>query len=562
MDCWWSWDRQRAYDLFPGEQPHTFTLPSPLPQWPQGDGFAEGRICLGEIEVVQISQFEKIWSCKPSFGKSNSVTFYQPVDVPEGFSVLGHYCQPDGKQLSGYVLAARDSSSVQPSGSSLPPLKKPLSYTLVWTMDGSSCNGSGYIWLPNAPDGYLPTGFLVTAEPDEPDLEDIRCVRADLTETVEACSLIFTTKSIFSKKQFQVWTTRPCKRGVSCKGVSIGTFFCGTNVSSDNDLSIACLKNMDSTLHAMPNLDQIHALIQEYGPTVYFHPNEVYLPSSVPWFFKNGALLYKNGNNNGIAIDSMGSNLPAGGANDGEFWLDLPDNEDKRDFVRFGNIESAELYVNVKPALGGTHTDIVMWVFCPFNGPATLKVGVMSYDMNRIGQHVSDWEHYTLRVSNFSGALWSLYFSEHSGGEWVPAGELEFINGNKPIVYSSRNGHASFPHAGSYIQGSSVLGIGAKNDCDRSKHSVDSSSRYQIIAAEYLGEGVVEEPHWLQFMREWGPTVEYGSASEVDKIINHLPFFVRLSVESLFEIFPTELYGEEGPTGPKEKDNWLGDERC
>lgn len=510
--------------------------------------------------MIQITQFEKIWSIKSSFGKSNSATFYQPVDVPKGFSVLGHYCQLDDKQLSGYVLAARDSSG-SIAGSNLPPLEKPLSYTLVWTAaDAYSCAGSGYIWLPNAPDGYKPMGFLVTVEPDEPDLEDATCVRADLTEPADVCALIFTTsKSIFSKKQFQVWTTRPRKRGVDCKGVSVGTFFCG---SSANDISIACLKNLDSTLHAMPNLDQIHALIQHYGPTVYFHPNEVFLPSSVPWFFKSGALLYKDGDDIGKAIDPTGANLPAGGNNDGEFWIDLPYDEEKRNIVKFGNLESAKLYVHVKPALGGTYTDIVMWVFCPFNGPATLKVGLMSYDLNRIGEHVGDWEHYTLRVSNFSGALWSMYFSEHSGGEWVPAGELVFINGNKPVVYSSRNGHASFPRPGCYIQGSSVLGIGARNDCDRSEYSVDSSSEYEIVAAEYLGEGVVVEPHWLQFMREWGPRVEYDSASEVDKIINHLPFYVRFSVASLFELFPTELYGEEGPTGPKEKDNWLGDERC
>ncbi|XP_031091821.1 uncharacterized protein LOC115996632 [Ipomoea triloba] len=569
MDCCWCWDKQSGYDLFPGEQPHPFSLPSPLPQWPQGNGFATGRICLGEIEVVQISQFEKIWSCKALFGKSNSVTFYQPVDVPQGFSVLGHYCQLDDKQLSGYVLAARDLGSlqasencVQESGSSdLPALEKPLSYTLVWTMD-AGCNGSGYVWLPNAPDGYKPVGFLVTLEPDEPDLEEIRCVRSDLTESTEACDMIFsTTKSILSKNQFQVWTTRPCKRGMLCRGVSVGTFFCATNFSSGDDLNIACLKNLDSSLHAMPNLNQVHALIKQYGPTVYFHPDEVYLPSSVPWFFENGSLLYKDGKDIGVAIESTGSNLPAGGKNDRKFWIDLPDGDKLKNYVKCGNIDSAELYVHVKPASGGTFTDIVMWVFCPFNGPATLKIGLMSYEMNRIGEHVSDWEHYTLRISNFSGELWSVYFSEHSGGEWLPACNLEFIDGNKPIVYSSRNGHASFPHPGCYLQGSSVLGIGLRNDCAESKYTVDSSTRYQIIAAEYLGEGVVAEPPWLQFMREWGPTIEYDSASEVDKIINHLPFFVRFSVESLFELFPTELYGEEGPTGPKEKDNWLGDER-
>lgn len=71
-----------------------------------------------------------------------------------------------------------------------------------------------------------------------------------------------------------------------------------------------------------------------------------------------------------------------------------------------------------------------------------------------------------------------------------------------------------------------------------------------------------KEPCWLEYMREWGPTIVYDSRSELDKLIDLLPLFVRFSVENIFELFPTELYGEEGPTGPKEKDNWEGDEIC
>lgn len=126
-----------------------------------------------------------------------------------------------------------------------------------------------------------------------------------------------------------------------------------------------------------------------------------------------------------------------------------------RDDLKKGNIKSAALYVHVKPALGGTFTDIAMWVFCPFNGPVTIKVGFLNIAMKRIGEHVGDWEHFTLRVSNFTGELWSVFFSQHSGGEWANAFDLEFIEGNKPIVYSSKNGHASFPHPGTYLQGSS-----------------------------------------------------------------------------------------------------------
>ncbi|KAG5611115.1 hypothetical protein H5410_022396 [Solanum commersonii] len=556
---YWCWDN--LCDYYPVVESKKFSLPLPLPKWPQGKGFGTGRICLGEIEVVQITKFKKIWGCSSSFGKSNCVSFYKPDGIPKGYYILGHYCQPDGEHITGYVLAAKDLSDVQDSASKLPALQKPLNYTLIWSSD-SQYNGGGYIWMPNAPVGYKSIGCLASVEPNEPDPDEVRCVRADLTENCEASEMMFSSDSFFQRKQFQVWKTRPCKRGMLCAGVSAGTFFGSTSFSSGDELDIACLKNLDSSLHAMPNLEQIHALIKHYGPTMYLHPDEIYLPSSVPWFFMNGALLYKDGRNNGTVINSKGSNLPAGGLNDGQYWLDLPNKDDaNRTSVKCGNIESAELYVHVKPSLGGTFTDIAMWIFCPFNGPATVKIGLLSFTLNKVGEHVGDWEHYTLRISNFSGELWSVYFSEHSGGEWVDACKLEFIEGNKPIVYASRNGHASFPHPGCYLQGSSKLGFGLRNDCARSKYYVDSSSKYQIVAAEYLGEGVVAEPPWLQYMREWGPTIIYNGRSEVEKIIKHLPFFMRFSVESLIELFPTELYGEAGPTGPKEKDNWLGDER-
>lgn len=536
-----------------------------------GQGFATGRICLGELEVLKVSKFEGIWSCNLMHGKTNKgFTFYKPVGIPDGFFCLGHYCQPNDQPLRGYVLVAHNATSspeeefgnAHEPVSDLPALKKPLNYTLIWSTD-TEHNGCGYFWLPNPPLGYKAMGVVVTDKPEEPKLEEVRCVRVDLTESCEMGDLILTTDSKFSKYPFQVWNTRPCKRGMLARGVSVGTFYCGTYLDSEEELEISCLKNLDSTLHAMPNLNQIDVLIKHYGPTVFFHPDEVYLPSSVQWFFKNGALLYQDGNEKGESIDYRGSNLPSGGKNDGAFWIDLPNKDDVRDHLKKGNLESAELYVHVKPAMGGTFTDIVMWVFCPFNGPATLKVGLMSIAMSKIGQHVGDWEHFTLRVSNFTGELWSVFFSQHSGGEWVDAFNLEFIEGNKPVVYSSKCGHASYPHPGTYLQGSVKLGIGVRNDAAQSKFIVDSSTRYQIIAAEYLDDEIIKEPCWLQYMREWGPTIVYDSRAELEKLIDLLPLFVRFSVENIiFELFPTELYGEEGPTGPKEKDNWRGDEIC
>ncbi|WZZ30049.1 hypothetical protein YC2023_013450 [Brassica napus] len=47
---------------------------------------------------------------------------------------------------------------------------------------------------------------------------------------------------------------------------------------------------------------------------------------------------------------------------------------------------------------------------------------------------------------------------------------------------------------------------------------------------------------------------------EINKIRDLLPLVIRFSIENIVDLFPIALYGEEGPTGPKEKDNWEGDE--
>ncbi|GKE81228.1 vacuolar protein sorting-associated protein 62, partial [Tanacetum coccineum] len=111
------------------------------------------------------------------------------------------------------------------------------------------------------------------------------------------------------------------------------------------------------TISTRPTIEQIKTMITHFAPLIYFHPDEEYFPSSVPWFFKNGAQLFDP--------------KPHGITNNGD---NLPRN--------------------------GSYTDIVVWLYYPFNVLAKLQLGPFIIPLGKAGHHVSDWEHMRLRIDN------------------------------------------------------------------------------------------------------------------------------------------------------------------
>ncbi|KAK7243747.1 hypothetical protein RIF29_38558 [Crotalaria pallida] len=522
----------------------TFHLPANVPVWPQGGGFASGIIDLGGLKVTQISTFNKVWTTLQGGPNNAGATFFEPKGIPEGFFMLGSYSQPNNNPLFGSVLVAKDDSSEA--------LKKPVDYTLVWSSKSQNIkqDKDGYVWLPTAPDSYKALGYVVTTTPEKPSLEKIRCVRSDLTDQCETYSWIWGPSKKIDDKGFNVFDVRPSNRGTEAPSVLVGTFFGATGTSNNNSLPIACLKNNNFLkFSSMPNVTQIEALVKAYSPFMYLHPDEKYQSSSVYWYFLNGALLYKKGEeSNPVPLDPTGSKLPQGGGNDGTYWLDLPADKANKERVKKGDFKTTQAYVHVKPMFGGTCTDLAMWVFYPFNGPSKAKVGLIDIPLGKIGEHIGDWEHVTLRISNFDGGLKKVYFSQHSNGQWVDASNLEFQSGNKPVAYSSLSGHAFYPKAGLVLQGTSEIGI--RNDAAKSNMVIDCGVGFEIVSGDYLGSAIIEPP-WLNYLREWGPKISYDFADELNKLEKAFPALQKL---------PSELLGEEGPTGPKVKRNWSGDE--
>lgn len=90
-----------------------------------------------------------------------------------------------------------------------------------------------------------------------------------------------------------------------------------------------------------------------------------------------------------------------------------------------------------------------------------------------------------MRVSNFNGQLWRVYFSQHSGGEWIDASKLEFQEGSRFAVYASLNGHAFYDKPGLVLQGSRKLGVGIRHDTKKGHHWMDTGRRFQLVSADY-----------------------------------------------------------------------------
>ena len=516
-----------------------------------GEGFGNGIINLGSgLQVCQVVSLNKIWATNEGGPDNLGATFFEPSQMPQGFSMLGCYSQPNNRMLHGWVLAGKDETGEA--------LTKPVDYTLVWSSESLQIKqeGVGYIWLPTPLDGYKALGCVVTTSPEKPSLEKVRCVRSDLTDDCQIDKWIWGQGKESDPNGFNVFSLRPSNRGTQAMGVSVGTFVAQNTTSAS--ISLACLKNIESNLSCMPTLDQVQAIFQAYSPRIYFHPDEEYLPSSARWYFTNGALLYKKDEESKpVPIESTGSNLPQGGSNDGSYWLDLPVEEAARERVKRGDLQDCQVYLHIKPMLGATFTDIVAWLFYPFNGPGRAKVDLITVPLGKTGQHVGDWEHVTLRISNFNGQLCGIYLSAHSGGTWYDASELEFQDGNKAVIYSSLNGHAMYAKPGLVLQGSGNIGI--RNDTAKSNKFIDTGARFSVVSAEYMGSSVVEPP-WLNYLRKWGPNITYDLAEEAETVEKLLPGKLKSAFDKFVKSLPKEIFGEEGPTGPKLKRNWTGDE--
>jgi hypothetical protein len=330
------------------------------------------------------------------------------------------------------------------------------------------------------------------------------------------------------------------------------------NLGDFNDRTSSIV--VDCLTDRSPTLDELNQIIKKVGPRIYLHPDDAFGPSSVEWFLKRATLHTRGGSSR--SADS--APLPAGGGDDGAYWLEC-----SRE-ARGGDLGSAVAYVNAK--YKDHWLDIQFWIFYPYNGAGKAEVTVVDVDktikLEPMGQHGGDWEHVTCRVEPVSQELRAMYLAQHSGGQWLAMGDIPRENG-RPVVFSSRHGHACYRSEGSNLSngtsqkwsGVTWFEFGLVNSTAKGSKLLDCGSKYQLLRADFL-TSPISAPDWINYCRRWGPHITYKSSDlkgSIRSSLGDIPYSGE-ATDAIWDAIPDEAKEENGPTGPWRKGAWSGNE--
>lgn len=251
----------------------------------------------------------------------------------------------------------------------------------------------------------------------------------------------------------------------------------------------------------------LQALARKHAPVFYFHPDEVFMPSSPEWFLdrvgmKIGKhiiiepgtmhptqdLLTQKGTvpGTGVAYDS-------GGAEQDSIHLFIGKEMDNTySATAAGNVESVRCFARPHPVTkpnGAKYIDIPYAVFFPYNGNAEAYIDhnagldpiknawnllhriynttISSSLINQGGAHEGDWEHLTVRLSVPEEELVAVYYSAHGKEDstWyfapAPANADSSsyfaqvdgykYEGSQLVAFSARNSHGMYNRTGDKV---------------------------------------------------------------------------------------------------------------
>jgi hypothetical protein len=152
------------------------------------------------------------------------------------------------------------------------------------------------------------------------------------------------------------------------------------------------------------------------------------------------------------------------------------------------------------------------------------------------GNHVGDWEHNMIHFK--AGKPMGIWFSQHAFGQACDWADETCLSkqGDRPIVFSARGSHATYPSEGSHIHDEALIDI-----TDKGRIWDPTQPAYYYLYNHSTGTFEAADPttthtDWLDFNGAWGDK-QYPDTDPRQKIV---PYFKLKKYQS-------------GPDGPKFK---------
>jgi Ricin-type beta-trefoil lectin domain/Vacuolar protein sorting-associated protein 62 len=240
--------------------------------------------------------------------------------------------------------------------------------------------------------------------------------------------------------------------------------------------------------------DQIYAaLARRYAPKIWLHSEEIYFPSSVEYYQSITTPATVGGEQylmaNGVSCSTCSPPNAFQGWRPAATIIPV----------------YAEIVHRTQYGQGQNQTDVVYWMFYPYNGGKDVCMGLGSPShcfggVTNLGSHFGDWEHLTIRFSN--GVPQKVYLSQHTGGTEFDYGseDLKLDNG-RPTVFAALNSHALYEEADSYDV--SWAGIPLANiSSDHTDHG--SVWDTGLSVQTFIKDGNYTAMPWLNYLGHWG----------------------------------------------------------
>lgn len=250
---------------------------------------------------------------------------------------------------------------------------------------------------------------------------------------------------------------------------------------------LACMFSGSRQIAAHPTTQS--TLARRFAPVVRLHPDDQYRPASVEWYLRRVQMRFAVRGRSDRQILDKGRVTPAslttqsfdsqqsGRGYPSEFFLQIPNNHEERR-TRRGSLRDARCYSHTVSTRRGT--EIQYWFFYPYSG-----------NISHVGHfaHEGDWEHVTLRLIPGDSAVSEVFYAAHEGGAWHPARRV-VNDAGRPVVYSARWSHASYPTAGTQA---------------RSDLPDDHTAAGPVWnCASALVELDAARPAWMRYTGRWG----------------------------------------------------------